>query len=149
MGIPDPLYLIEIVCSWVTFGKRCFVCKELNWRGASHTTPKQTDSRKLLINVWSCTFVMFLPWKTKNLEWKFGMDGILVQYNLSSLYKKYTLCGCVWTIPPPIISYGQSGSIPNDSVESQLQSRDEMLAALKHHLQQAHKQMKKFVDVYR
>ena len=50
---------------------------------------------------------------------------------------------------PPIISYRQSGTTPNDSVEYQLQSRDEMLAAIKGHLKHAQEQMKKFADVYR
>ncbi|KAA0037919.1 ty3-gypsy retrotransposon protein [Cucumis melo var. makuwa] len=50
---------------------------------------------------------------------------------------------------PPIISYGQGNTTPNDSVESQLQSRDETLAALKRHLQHAQDQMKKFADVHR
>ncbi|KAA0060331.1 Transposon Ty3-G Gag-Pol polyprotein [Cucumis melo var. makuwa] len=51
--------------------------------------------------------------------------------------------------PPPIISYGQTGTTPNDSVEHQLQSRDEMLAALKRHLQHAQERMKKFANVHR
>ncbi|TYK03080.1 ty3-gypsy retrotransposon protein [Cucumis melo var. makuwa] len=51
--------------------------------------------------------------------------------------------------PPPIISYGQSSTTPNNSVESQLQARDETLAALKRHLQHAQDQMKKFADVHR
>ncbi|TYK05774.1 ty3-gypsy retrotransposon protein [Cucumis melo var. makuwa] len=33
--------------------------------------------------------------------------------------------------PPPMISYGQVGTTPNDSVDYQLQSRDETLEALK------------------
>ncbi|KAA0062470.1 Ty3/gypsy retrotransposon protein [Cucumis melo var. makuwa] len=52
-------------------------------------------------------------------------------------------------LPPPIISYGHNGTTPNDSVEHQLQSRNEMLAALKRHLQHAQERMKKFVDVHR
>ncbi|KAA0051271.1 ty3-gypsy retrotransposon protein [Cucumis melo var. makuwa] len=51
--------------------------------------------------------------------------------------------------PPPIISYGQTRTTPNDSVEHQLQSRDEMLKALKRHLQHAQERMKKFVDIHR
>ncbi|KAL0541182.1 hypothetical protein IC582_021221 [Cucumis melo] len=51
--------------------------------------------------------------------------------------------------PPPIISYGQSSTTPNNLVESQLQARDETLAALKRHLQHAQDHMKKFADVHR
>ncbi|KAA0032387.1 ty3-gypsy retrotransposon protein [Cucumis melo var. makuwa] len=51
--------------------------------------------------------------------------------------------------PSPIILYGQIGTTLNDSVEHQLQSRDEMLAVLKRHLQHAQERMKKFVDVHR
>ena len=51
--------------------------------------------------------------------------------------------------PPPICSYGQVSTTPNDSVEYQLQNRDETLAVLKQHLQQAQEQMKKFFDVHR
>ncbi|KAA0039535.1 ty3-gypsy retrotransposon protein [Cucumis melo var. makuwa] len=53
------------------------------------------------------------------------------------------------TEAPLIISYGQSSTTPNDSVESQLQARDEALAALKRHLQHAQDQKKKFADVHR
>ncbi|TYK06558.1 ty3-gypsy retrotransposon protein [Cucumis melo var. makuwa] len=45
--------------------------------------------------------------------------------------------------PPPVISYGQVSTTPNDSVEYQLQNRDEILAVLKQHLQHAQEQMKK------
>ncbi|KAA0031735.1 ty3-gypsy retrotransposon protein [Cucumis melo var. makuwa] len=51
--------------------------------------------------------------------------------------------------PPPICSYGQVSTTPNDSVEYQLQNKDETLAVLKQHLQQAQEQMKKFFDVHR
>ncbi|KAA0045700.1 ty3-gypsy retrotransposon protein [Cucumis melo var. makuwa] len=51
--------------------------------------------------------------------------------------------------PPPIISYGQGNTTPNDSVEFQLQTRDETLATLKRHLQHAQDQMKKFANVHR
>ncbi|KAA0061634.1 ty3-gypsy retrotransposon protein [Cucumis melo var. makuwa] len=51
--------------------------------------------------------------------------------------------------PPPICSYGQVSTTLNDSVEYQLQNRDETLAVLKQHLQQAQEQMKKFFDVHR
>ena len=51
--------------------------------------------------------------------------------------------------PPPIISYGHPSSTPNDSVESQLQSRDELLITLKHHLQHAQAQVKNLVDIHR
>ncbi|KAL0545922.1 hypothetical protein IC582_015819 [Cucumis melo] len=51
--------------------------------------------------------------------------------------------------PPPIISYGQTGTTLNDLVEQQLQSRDEMLKVLKRHLQHAQERMKKFANIHR
>lgn len=50
--------------------------------------------------------------------------------------------------PLPIISYGQSATTPNDSVEQHLLSRDEVLATLKSHLRHAQEQMKKITNVH-
>ena len=76
------------------------------------------------------------------------MGRVLVQHHLPRVHTKHPLCSRLRTTPPPIISYGQPWLTPNDSVESQLQARDELLITLKNHLQHAQAQMKKFADVH-
>ena len=77
-----------------------------------------------------------------------SVDRILVQYHLPIIYQKHPYAVVYGQPPPPIISYGDSGTTLNDSMEYQLQFLDEMLVTLEGHLQHDQEQMKKFVDVH-
>ena len=106
----------------------------------------QTDGQSEVVNK-SVELYLRCFCHEKPTTWSEKLAWAEYWYN-TTFHTKYPLCSRLWTAPPPIISYGQPGCTPNDSVESWLQARDELLITLKHHLQHAQAQMKKFADVH-
>ncbi|KAL0548486.1 hypothetical protein IC582_012939 [Cucumis melo] len=115
----------------------------------STTYHPQTDGQTEVVNNSKLYLRCFCQEKQKTCSDKVAWAEYWYNTNYQSSIKSTPYAVVYGQPPPPIISYGQTRTTPNDSVEHQLQSRDEMLTALKRHLQHAQEQMKKFANVHR
>lgn len=121
---------------WVIFGQNYFAYGELSFTRAQPITGKLMDRMKWLCFTYDKpkSWSSWIPW---------------AEYWYNTTFHSSTKTTPFWAVygrdPPPLIRYG-SQSTAVQSVEQQLQARDNVLDELKSHLHHAQERMKEAAD---